>query len=132
MVEQQVDKDAPRIVKYLKTDTAHREIDLHPDVAEFLRRYMAGKRGLLLHTRRYTQHLYGNLEDRWLTPRLAKMGLDFRSKLSLTTSKRRILAHFVHSGAWARKISQLLVRHNAVFVGHEWEPQHQPVLVYAN
>jgi integrase len=32
-VEQQVDKDAPRIAKYLKTDTAHREIDLHPDVA---------------------------------------------------------------------------------------------------
>ena len=46
-VEQQVEKDAPRIVKYLKTDTAHREIDLHPDVAEFLQRYMAGKRGLL-------------------------------------------------------------------------------------
>lgn len=75
-VEQQVDKDAPRIVKYLKTDTAHREIDLHPDVAEFLQRYMAGKEGLLFHTRRNTPHLYGNLEERWLTPRLAKMGLD--------------------------------------------------------
>jgi integrase len=75
-VEQQVEKDAPRIVKYLKTDTAHREIDLHPDVAEFLQRYMAGKRGLLFHTRRNTPHLYGNLEDRWLTPRLAQMGLD--------------------------------------------------------
>jgi len=63
-------------VKYLKSDAAHREIDLHSDVAEFLQRYMVGKRGLLFHTRRNTPHLYGNLEDRWLTPRLAKMGLD--------------------------------------------------------
>jgi hypothetical protein len=75
-VEQQVEKDAPRIGKYLKSDAAHREIDLHSDVAEFLQRYMVGKRGLLFHTRRNTPHLYGNLEDRWLTPRLAKMGLD--------------------------------------------------------
>jgi len=75
-VEQQVEKDSPRIVKYLKTDAGHREIDLHPDVAEFLQLYMAGKKELLFHTRRNTPHLYGNLEDRWLTPRLAKMGLD--------------------------------------------------------
>jgi len=75
-VEQQVEKDSPRLVKYLKTDAAHRQIDLHPDVAEFLQRHMAGKRGLLFQTRRNTPHLYGNLEDRWLTPRLAKMGLD--------------------------------------------------------
>jgi hypothetical protein len=25
---------------------------------------------------RFGAHLYGNLEDRWLTPRLVKMGLD--------------------------------------------------------
>ena len=31
-VEQQVEKDRPRIVKYLKTDASKREIDLHPDV----------------------------------------------------------------------------------------------------
>lgn len=62
MVEQQVDKNATRIVKYLKTGTAHREIELHPDVAEFLRRYMARKRGLLFHTRRKKPHLYGYLE----------------------------------------------------------------------
>ena len=46
-VEQQVKKDCPRIVKYLKTGAAKREIDLHPDVAEFLQRYMSGKSGLL-------------------------------------------------------------------------------------
>jgi integrase len=29
-VEQQVEKDCPRIVKYLKTSAAKREVDLHP------------------------------------------------------------------------------------------------------
>jgi integrase len=75
-VEQQVMKNCPRIVKYLKTNAAKREIDLHPDVAEFLRRYRAGKSGLLFHTERGTPHLFHNLEDRWLTPRLVKIGLD--------------------------------------------------------
>jgi integrase len=73
-VEQQVAKDCPRIVKYLKTSAAKREIDLHPDVAEFLQRYSAGKSGLLFHTTRCTPHLYHNLEDHWLTPRLVEMG----------------------------------------------------------
>jgi hypothetical protein len=30
----------------------------------------------LFPTERGTPHLYGNLEDRWLTPRLVQMGLD--------------------------------------------------------
>lgn len=75
-VEQQVEKDASRIVRHLKTDAAKREIDLHPDIAEYLRNYMARKKGLLFHTANGTPHLYGNLQDRWLTPRLIKMGLD--------------------------------------------------------
>jgi integrase len=75
-VEQQVEKDSPRIVKYLKTAAAKRLVDLHPDIAEYLQRYAAGKSGLLFHTSNGTPHLYGNLEDRWLTPRLVKMGLD--------------------------------------------------------
>jgi len=75
-VEQQVEKNAPRIVRHLKTDAAERQIDLHPDIAEYLRKYTAEKTGLLFHTAKGTPHLYGNLEDRWLTPRLAKMGLD--------------------------------------------------------
>ena len=75
LVEQQFDKDSPRIVKHLKTAAAKREIDLHPDVAEYLRRYANGK-SLLFHTANGTPHLYGNLEDRWLTPRLVKKGLD--------------------------------------------------------
>jgi integrase len=75
-VEQQVEKDRSQIVKYLKTNASKREIDLHPDVAEYLRQYAAGKSGLLFHTANGTPHLYGNLEDRWLTPRLIKMKLD--------------------------------------------------------
>jgi len=75
-VEQQVEKDRPRIVKYLKTDVSKREIDLHPDVVEYLRQYTAGESGLLFHTAKQTPHLYHNLEDHWLTPRLVKMGLD--------------------------------------------------------
>ena len=75
-VEQQVEKDRPRIVKYLKTNASKREIDLHPDVAECLRQYTAGKSGLLFHTANGTPHLYHNLAEHWLTPRLVKMGLD--------------------------------------------------------
>jgi hypothetical protein len=49
---------------------------LHPDVAEFLQRYTAGETGLLFHTANNTPHLYSNLEDRWLTPRLIETNLD--------------------------------------------------------
>ncbi len=75
-VEQQVEKDATCIVKHLKTAAARRQVDLHPDIAEYLQNYLAGKPGLLFHTANGTPHLYGNLDDRWLTPRLIKMGLD--------------------------------------------------------
>jgi integrase len=75
-VEQQVEKDSPKIVKFLKTTAAKRQVDLHPDVAEYLQRYRTGKTGLLFQTANGTPHLYGNLEDRWLTPRLKKMKLE--------------------------------------------------------
>jgi hypothetical protein len=70
------EKNHPRIVRYLKTSAAKREIDLHPDVADCLGHYRAGKSGLLFSTEAGTPHFYGNLDDRWLTPRLVKMGLD--------------------------------------------------------
>jgi integrase len=76
IVEQQVAKNAPRIVQHLKTDAARREVDLHPDIAEFLRKYMAGKKGLLFPTENNTPRLNHCLEERWLTPRLIKKGLD--------------------------------------------------------
>jgi hypothetical protein len=66
-------RDAP---DQRKTTASKREIDLHSDAAEFLQRYASGKKGLLFHTARGTPHLYHNLEDHWLTPRLVKMGLD--------------------------------------------------------
>ena len=85
-VEQQVAKDCPRIVRYLKTSAAKREIDLHPDIAEFLRRYRTRKSGLLFHTAKGTPRLYNNLEDRWLTPRLLQMGLEERAWVGTPSS----------------------------------------------
>ena len=76
IVEQQVEKDSAQVVKYLKTAAAKRHVDLIADIAEYLQRYTAGKTGLLFHTANCTPHLYGNLADRWLTPRLVKMRLD--------------------------------------------------------
>jgi len=46
------------------------------DLLVVLRRFTTGKSGLLFRTKRGTPHLYNNLEDRWLTPRLMAMGLD--------------------------------------------------------
>ncbi len=74
-VEQQVDKDCPQILDYVKTDASYREIDLHPDVAAYLRPFVIGKSGLILHTENNTPYLYGNLAEDWLDPKLAKMGL---------------------------------------------------------
>ena len=59
LVEQQVEKDSPRIVKYLKTASAKRQVDLHPDIAEYLQRYRAGKAGLLFkHGERHTAYVW--------------------------------------------------------------------------
>jgi integrase len=75
VVEQQVDKDRPRIVNYLKTDASWRQIDLHPDVADFLWKFVIGRPGLILQTKNGTPYLYGNLAEDWLDQRLAKLGL---------------------------------------------------------
>jgi len=75
-VRQQVDRDTPRIVKCLKTDAAYRDVDLHPDIAEYLQVFINGKNGLLFTTREGTPHLHNNIEDRWLTQRLTAMNLD--------------------------------------------------------
>ena len=60
----------------LKTEAAYRDIDLHPDVAEYLQRFIGDREGLLFATRNGTPHLHNNIEDRWLTERLKVMGLD--------------------------------------------------------
>jgi integrase len=76
IIEQQVEKDCPRIVKYLKTDAAKREVDLSSSVAEYLRSYINQRNGLVFQTKHGTPHLYGNLENRWLTPRLSMLKLE--------------------------------------------------------
>ena len=75
-VQQQVDRETPRIVSYLKTEVASRQIDLCPNVAEYLRTFIDSKNGLLFQTRNGTPYLHNNLESRWLTERLKTMGLD--------------------------------------------------------
>ena len=73
LIEQQVQKYHPRITDKLKNSTAYRQIDFHPDIAAYFRRYTEGKTGLLFQTREGTPHLYGNLAKRWLIPRLVKL-----------------------------------------------------------
>src|SRR5206468_11050883 len=75
VVEQQVKKDRPRIKKKLKTDASYRQIDLHPDIANYLNKYISGKSGLILRTKNGTPYLYGNLADDWLDQKLANLGL---------------------------------------------------------
>jgi integrase len=75
-VRQQVDRDTPCIVSCLKTDAAYRDIDLHPDIAEFLLRFFGNRKGLLFATRKGTPRLHNGIEGRWLSERLRKKGLD--------------------------------------------------------
>jgi len=77
-VYQQVDRDHPRIVKYVKTDAGFREVDLCATVGEYLQAFINRKDGLLFETRNGTPYLHNNLEQRWLTPRLEAMGIDER------------------------------------------------------
>lgn len=75
VVEQQVEKDCPRITDKLKTPASYRQIDLHSDIANYFERFVHGKSGLVLHTSEGTPYLYGNLADDWLDPLLTKLGL---------------------------------------------------------
>jgi hypothetical protein len=56
-VEQQVKKDSPEVVKYLKTNAAKRQVDLHPDIAEYLQRYGAEKLACCS-TQRTAHHIF--------------------------------------------------------------------------
>jgi hypothetical protein len=74
-IRQQVDRDTPRIVQFLKTDAAYREIDITEEVAVYLRTFLEQKEGLLFKTRNGTPYLHNSLKVRWLLPRLTAMGL---------------------------------------------------------
>jgi integrase len=76
VIEQQVDRNCPRIVPYVKTDASYRQIDLHPDIVNYLLPYVSRKTGLIFHTKNHTPYLYGNLAEDWLDPLLAKLRLD--------------------------------------------------------
>jgi integrase len=75
LVEQQVAKDQPRIINYLKTDASYRQVDLSPRISAYLRTYVSHQKGLIFQTQRGTPHLYHNIETRWLDPLLATLGL---------------------------------------------------------
>ncbi|MGD0964787.1 MAG: hypothetical protein ABSA57_12915 [Candidatus Acidiferrales bacterium] len=75
-IRQQVDRDTPGIVEYLKTDAAYRESRVSEKVAKYPRPFVEHKDGLLLQTRNGTPYLHNCLEDHWLTKRLQPKGLD--------------------------------------------------------
>jgi integrase len=58
LVRQQVHREKPLIVSYLKTDAAYRDIDLQPEVAEYLRVFICGEDGLLFKTRNGTPFFF--------------------------------------------------------------------------
>lgn len=65
-----------KIVSYLKTDAAYREVDLCPEVAELLKNYISSHHGLLFPSKTgKTPMSYANLRNRSLHPKLVKLGL---------------------------------------------------------
>ena len=65
-----------RIVSYLKTDAAYREVDLCPEVAELLKNYIGGRHGLLFPSKTgKTPMSYSNVRRHSLHPKLVKPGL---------------------------------------------------------
>jgi len=104
VVEQQVKKDVPRIILHLKTNAAKREIDLHSDIAEYLREYITGKMGLLFHTANGTPYLHNKLEGRWLTPRLIEMGLGTKKEWAGTHSRDSAKHGCVDNAVWRASI----------------------------
>jgi integrase len=65
-----------RIVEYLKTDAAYRIVDLCPEAAEYLRKFVGDRNGLLFPSRKPTTPVcYGNFLKRYLTPAMTKLGI---------------------------------------------------------
>jgi integrase len=65
-----------KIVGYLKTDAAYRIVDLCPEAAAYLRRFVADRRGLLFPSQKGTTPVsYRNFTGRYLTPVITKLGI---------------------------------------------------------
>jgi integrase len=74
VVRQQV--KGSKIVQYLKTDAAYRVVDLCPEAAELLRKFIGDRRGLLFPSKKGTTPIsYHNLLKRHITPDFEKLGI---------------------------------------------------------
>ena len=74
LVKQQV--KGSKVVEYLKTDAAYRVVDLCPEAAEYLRKFLADRKGLLFPSRKLTTPVScGNFLKRYLTPAMKKLGI---------------------------------------------------------
>jgi integrase len=74
LVTQQV--KGSKIVEYLKTEAAHRVVDLCPEAAEYLRKFVGDRNGPLFPSRNSTTPVsYRNFLKRHLTPSMKKLGI---------------------------------------------------------
>jgi integrase len=65
-----------KVVSYVKTDAAYRDIDLCPRVAELLKNYIGNRSGLLFPSKTgKTPMSYSNVRRRSIHPKLVKLGL---------------------------------------------------------
>ena len=74
LVKQQVKRS--QVVEYLKTEAAYRIVDLCPEAAEYLRKFVASRHGLLFPSRKSTTPVsYQNFRNRYLTPAMERLGM---------------------------------------------------------
>jgi integrase len=74
LVRQQV--KGSRIVQYLKTHAAYRVVDLCPEAAELLHKFVGNRKGLLFPSKNSTTPVsYSNLLKRHITPDFEKLGI---------------------------------------------------------
>ena len=74
LVRQQV--KGSKIVEYLKTEASYRIVDLCPEAAEYLRKFVGDRKGPLFPSRKRTIPVsYRNFLKRHLTPSIKKLGI---------------------------------------------------------
>lgn len=65
-----------KIVEYLKTEAGYRIVDLCPETAEYLRKFVGDREGPLFPSRKRTSPVcYRNFLKRHLTPSMKKLGI---------------------------------------------------------
>jgi integrase len=74
LVKQQV--KGSEVVAYLKTEAGYRIVDLCPELAEYLRKFVGDRKGLLFPSRKRTTPVgYRSFLKRILTPSMKKLGI---------------------------------------------------------